>query len=601
MLNVQKIAIIPAYEPPDTFAEYARELSGAVDQLLVVDDGSGEAFVPIFTQIGQLSNATVISYPENRGKGYALKQAYLYCGSHFHRDDVIVTADCDGQHSIQNVIAVCDAAVQNKENYVLGVRDFSSANVPARSRSGNTKMLWLLRVLYGIRITDSQTGLRACSVATAERLARVNGDRFEFETGTLIYAKRNHIPLLEVGIHTIYPEKEEEHVSHFRTFRDSCRVVGTLLRYLLPNMFSGLLATATDLGVFSLLTYAVFPRSTPGYTMIATIAARILSSVVNLHINCRYIFHGEAGKSAGRFYIVWTGQVIASYGNVYLFGHILGGQLTLIKLIGDCVIALLSYQLQCNWVYEEPAQELGLYGKYGRFARWLLRTFSRRYETDIQESKEPVVYVCRHLNMHGPFTTLKWLPFHVHPMIIHMYFDRQETIRHMTQYTFAERYGRKPKKFNLAAHVMGLVAPPLMKSLQAIPVYRDSNSISTMKKGLQYLLKGESLIVYPDIEYTTGYDHPSEIYSGFLMLGDLYRRKTGKSLAFVPLVVEDENRRITAGIPITVSSFKAEGEQAAAYLKNAINIKRNSYDYDFLCDSAADQQPVCRSQTGISR
>ena len=78
---MQKIAIIPAYEPPDTFAEYARELSGAVDQLLVVDDGSGEAFVPIFTQIGQLSNATVISYPENRGKGYALKQAYLYCGS----------------------------------------------------------------------------------------------------------------------------------------------------------------------------------------------------------------------------------------------------------------------------------------------------------------------------------------------------------------------------------------------------------------------------------------------------------------------------------------------------------------------------------------
>lgn len=566
-----KIAAIPAYEPPEEFVSYAQSLSADIDCLIVVDDGSGQKYKPVFTKISQIPNVTVISCPENRGKGHALKLAYSYCAEYFAPEDVVVTADCDVQHSLEDVMAVCNAAASEKGSYVLGVRDFTAANVPARSRAGNTNMLRLLHLMYGIRITDSQTGLRACSVATAKVLATVSGDRFEYETGTLIFAKRNHIPIREVGIHTIYPENKENHISHFHTLRDSLRVAGTLLRYLIPNVISGVLATVADLGMFSLLTYVVFPKTAPGYTLIATITARILSSLVNFYINCKYIFHGDAKRATGRFYIVWTGQILFSYGNVYLFGHVLGGHLTLMKLIGDAILALLTYQLQCNWVYEK-GKDTGFWGRYARFARWLLCVFSRRYKTNLEMPDEPVVYVCRHLNMHGPFATLKWIPFHVHPMIIHMYFDRQATVQHMTHYTFAARYGKNPKKFNLAAHVMGLVAPPMMKSLQAIPVYRNSNSISTIKKGLQYLLKGENLIVYPDIEYTAGYDHPSEIYNGFLMLGELYCRKTGKSLSFVPLVIDDQNRTVAAGVPVAVSNFKAEGDVAAAYLKNAINI-----------------------------
>lgn len=89
-------------------------------------------------------------------------------------------------------------------------------------------MLRLFRLLYALEITDSQTGLRACTVKTAQVLLTVSGSRFEYETGTLIYAKRNHIPIHEVGIQTVYPERKEDHVSHFRTFQDSCRVVGIM-------------------------------------------------------------------------------------------------------------------------------------------------------------------------------------------------------------------------------------------------------------------------------------------------------------------------------------------------------------------------------------
>ena len=124
---MRKIAIIPTYEPPNSFIEYARKLSQTADRLVVVNDGSNMCFQPVFDEIGLLPNATVISYGQNRGKGYALKQAFSYCMEHFDQEDVIVTADCDGQHSLADVAAVCNAAAQNPESYVLGVRNFDCA------------------------------------------------------------------------------------------------------------------------------------------------------------------------------------------------------------------------------------------------------------------------------------------------------------------------------------------------------------------------------------------------------------------------------------------------------------------------------------------
>lgn len=452
-MRVKRIAIIPAYEPPSSFIEYAKKLSQVVDHLVIVNDGSDRRFSFVFQAIGSLNNAAIISYEKNCGKGYALKQAFRYCGDHFSGEDIVVTADCDGQHTISDVTAVCNAAAQHADACVLGVRDFSQPNVPPRSKAGNTQTLKLLRWLYSIQLTDSQTGLRAFSVKTAQEFLKVGGNRFEYETGTLIFAKRNQIPFRQIPIQTVYPQRKEDHVSHFKTFRDSWRVIGIMLRYL------------------------------PG-----------------------------------------------------------------------------------------KQKKTGFYGKYARFVRWLFRAFSPRYQARITQQEGPVVYVCRHLNMHGPMTTLKWLPFQLHPMIIHMFFTRKKTVEHMTKYTFSARYGRKPPRFSLPAHVMSWITPPMMHSLQAVPVYRDGiQSLSTLKQGLKYLLKGENLIVYPDIDYTGNYEKPSQIYDGFLLLGELYYKKTGQPLAFIPLVVDDKNRQITEGAAIYVRDFRKESADAAGYLRKMIN------------------------------
>lgn len=225
-----------------------------------------------------------------------------------------------------------------------------------------------------------------------------------------------------------------------------------------------------------------------------------------------------------------------------------------------------------NPACEPPKVKDGFWGKYACFARWLFHTFSHRYKANVEKPGEPTVYVCRHLNMHGSYTTLKTLPFDMHPMIIHMYFDRQKTVDHMTNFTLSARYGKKPRKFSPAAHVISWIAPPLMRSMQAVPVYREgTQSITTIKCGLKYLLQGDSLILFPDVDYTGSYDKPSDIYDGFLFMGELYYKRTGKLLPFVPLIIDDQNRQILAGERVTLSNYRSEGAAAAQKIQQAIN------------------------------
>ena len=114
-----------------------------------------------------------------------------------------------------------------------------------------------------------------------------------------------------------------------------------------------------------------------------------------------------------------------------------------------------------------------------------------------------------------------------------------------------------------------------MGSLRAIPVHRgmDIGSMQTMRDSLEYLKKGESVIVYPDREYTAGYETESELYEGFLLLGQLYKRDTGKSLRFVPLYIDDTNKTIKEYRHITIDNFREERAEAYGYIKAAINGK----------------------------
>ena len=86
-------------------------------------------------------------------------------------------------------------AYRSGDVLVLGTRNFEK-DVPLRSKFGNILTRNVLRLATGIKVTDTQTGLRVIPRSFMERLLHTEGERFEFETNMLIDAKKNRVPIV---------------------------------------------------------------------------------------------------------------------------------------------------------------------------------------------------------------------------------------------------------------------------------------------------------------------------------------------------------------------------------------------------------------------
>ena len=100
----------------------------------------------------------------------------------------VITVDSDGQHTVEDVVAL-----QNELNrqtapaLLLGMRDFDDLNAPFKSRYGNKITSGIFKLLYGIKLKDTQTGLRGIPKKYLLQYMDLDGERFEYEMNMLIF------------------------------------------------------------------------------------------------------------------------------------------------------------------------------------------------------------------------------------------------------------------------------------------------------------------------------------------------------------------------------------------------------------------------------
>ena len=200
------IVVIPALCPDPEVTDYVSALlEKGFRQVVVVDDGSGPTCAATFLKLEHMPGCTVLRHEKNLGKGRALKTAFAHIlNCPLWEGSAVVTADADGQHSVEDVCAVAAATTEEKRRLVLGVRDLSLPNVPTRSKIGNRVTSWAFHLLYGARLADTQTGLRGVPWKMLRWCAGIEGDRFEYEMNMLIKAAREHVELRQVSIEVIY-------------------------------------------------------------------------------------------------------------------------------------------------------------------------------------------------------------------------------------------------------------------------------------------------------------------------------------------------------------------------------------------------------------
>lgn len=212
--------IIAAYRPPQSLPEFIFKLmQRGFDDILLVDDGSGEKYQKFFSQCRRYG-ATVLSHKQNLGKGCALKTAFAYFGEHRNKK-YIITADCDGQHQIDDIEKMFYTIKTDNDDILLGTRNFDHST-PLRSQIGNKIASRLFHFFYHLELSDTQTGLRGFSSAMLPQLLCISGARYEYEANVLIYAARHRIPIATTEIDNVYINANRS--SHYRPLRDSLRI-----------------------------------------------------------------------------------------------------------------------------------------------------------------------------------------------------------------------------------------------------------------------------------------------------------------------------------------------------------------------------------------
>ena len=352
----EAVILIPSLEPDDRLPAYISRLSeSGFARIVVVDDGSAASYQPIFQELETVPGTAVLHHEVNRGKGVALKTGYRYILDRMKGVTGVITADADGQHTVEDCLRLAEKLKEGKRALYLGSRDFSLDHVPPKSRIGNRTTSVLFKLLYGQWVSDTQTGLRAFRAEDLPFMIDVEGERFEYEMNVLIACARADLPMIPVTIETVY--ENENKGSHYHPFKDSMRIFKVLLRGFVKFMGSSLICVLIDQGVFNLLNLAVFGngQAKAGSLILAsTVIARVISAGANFLINKNLVFHQKKGGKAAlaRYILLSCFIMLASAGGTWLLGKT-GMSSTVAKFITDTLLYFVSFRVQQKWVFRE--------------------------------------------------------------------------------------------------------------------------------------------------------------------------------------------------------------------------------------------------------
>ncbi len=190
--------IIPVYNEELTVGniiDRAKDAAGQIGcpyEIIVVNDLSFDRSL----EVALHRRVRVYSLREHLGKGYALRAGFAKA-----HGDLIVTMDSDGSHLPEELPEVLSPVLTDQADMVIGSRYMNHKRVAARklNKFGVKIFNYLIKLLTGIAITDSQSGYR---VMKREVLSyqTLKSSEYEIESEMLVKTAKAGFRVAEVPI-----------------------------------------------------------------------------------------------------------------------------------------------------------------------------------------------------------------------------------------------------------------------------------------------------------------------------------------------------------------------------------------------------------------
>ena len=332
---MEKVVLIPAYEPDDKLIQLVKELKENKYKIIVVNDGSGKEYKRIYDSL----DTKVVAYKENQGKGYALKKGLEYIKKEYP-NSIIVTMDADGQHLVKDANKLYEYVKEHPKQMALGSR-FRSKKTPLRSKIGNTITMIVFKLITGSKIYDTQTGLRAFSSDLIPFLLNIEGNRYEYEMNVLLNLNKHKVKAKEIPIEVIYMDNNKS--SHFKTIRDSYLIYKEILKFSGSSIISFII----DYSLYS-ISFIITKQ-----LIFSNILARVISGTINYIINKNIVFKSKRKTIESALYYIFLAIVILTLNTLILklLVSFIGINAFLAKIITEVVLFTLSYVVQRRYIF----------------------------------------------------------------------------------------------------------------------------------------------------------------------------------------------------------------------------------------------------------
>jgi glycosyltransferase involved in cell wall biosynthesis len=220
-MTEKALVLIPAYNAAQTVGAVVRACREFVSNIVVINDGSKDETAGAAMAAG----AEVVSHPQNRGKGAALKTGFAWALQ--HGNDVVITLDADGQHLPREIPKFLRARQETRADLIIGGRSHLFGQMLPRRRMANRFSAWSIAKASGTDVTDSQSGFRLYS-ANLLRHVHLHTEGFDMESEIIVHAGRRGFKVLTIPIDLGFVDGVS--TSHYRPLKDTLRIAWTVTR-----------------------------------------------------------------------------------------------------------------------------------------------------------------------------------------------------------------------------------------------------------------------------------------------------------------------------------------------------------------------------------
>jgi len=213
--------IIPVFNESSTIMKVINEVRNCGYEFLVVNDGSTDNTSKILVE----NHIRHINIIPNQGKGFAILEGADYLIRKGF--DWIGIVDGDGQIPIKDIAKLLKLRKKKpKPSIICGNRLKNPQNMPIIRLCANKLMSWIVSLLAGVSIPDSQCGLKCINREVFLNLD-LNCQGFDFDSEILIKAGKKGYKIVSEEIECIYFKSR---VSKINYLRDWYRFTKLILR-----------------------------------------------------------------------------------------------------------------------------------------------------------------------------------------------------------------------------------------------------------------------------------------------------------------------------------------------------------------------------------